>query len=101
MPFKLTTICVIDSIINSKESNNFTVIEANAVTRVEKNNNNKNGTFNLHLTAYYNKNSHIPSFIDGLVEGAIYEISGKVNLTEFSKVKIKLYNKIINNSEEN
>ncbi|CAH1768141.1 11067_t:CDS:2, partial [Entrophospora sp. SA101] len=27
----------------------------------------------------------IPSFVDELVEGAIYEISGKVNLTKFSK----------------
>ncbi|CAJ0636247.1 16071_t:CDS:2, partial [Entrophospora sp. SA101] len=62
-----------------------TIIEANAIARVEKNNNNKNGIFNLYLTAYYNKNSQIPSFVDELVEGAIYEISGKVNLTKFSK----------------
>ena len=49
MPFKLTIICVIDSIVNTKETNNFTVIEANAVARVEKNND-KNGIFNLQLT---------------------------------------------------
>ena len=85
MPFKLTTICLIDSIVNIKETNNFTVIEANAIARVEKNNDNINGTFNLHLTAFYNKHSSIPSFVDEIVEGAIYEISGKVNLTEFSK----------------
>ena len=36
MAFKLTTICVIDSIVNTKGTNNFTVIEANAVARVEK-----------------------------------------------------------------
>lgn len=53
---------------------------------MEKNSNNKNGTFKLHLTAFYNKNSSIPSFVDELVEGAIYEISGKVNLTEISKI---------------
>jgi hypothetical protein len=69
MPLKLTTICLIDSIINTKETNNLTVIEANAIVRVEKNNNNINGTFNLHLTAFYNKNSSIPSFVDEIVEG--------------------------------
>ena len=36
MPFKLATICVIDSIINVKE--------ANAITRVKKKNNNINNT---------------------------------------------------------
>jgi len=80
MPFKLTTICLIDSIINIKETNDFRVIEANAITRVEKNNNNKNGIFNLQLTAFYNKNTQMPLFVDELVEGAIYEISGKINL---------------------
>ena len=52
---------------------------------MEKNNNNIDGTFNLYLTAFYNKNSSIPSFIDKIIEGTIYEISRKVNLTEFSK----------------
>ena len=86
MPFKLTTICLIDSI---KETNNFTVIEANSIARVEKNNNNIDGTFNLYLTAFYNKNPSIPSFVDKIIEGTIYEISGKVNLTEFSKTNDK------------
>ena len=85
MPFKLTTICLIDSIVSTKETNNFTVIEANATARVEKNDNNKDGTFNLYLTAFYNKNPSIPSFVDKIIEDTIYEISGKVNLTEFSK----------------
>ena len=85
MPFKLTTICLIDSIISTIETNNFTVIEANATARVEKNDNNKDGTFNLYLTAFYNKNPSIPSFVDKIIEDTIYEISGKVNLTEFSK----------------
>ena len=89
MPFKLTTTCVINSITNSKETIDFRIIEANAIARVEKKNNNKNGIFNLHLTAFYNKNSQIPSFVDKLVENAFYKISGKVNLTEFSKTKKK------------
>ena len=86
MPFKLTTICLIDSIVSTKETNNFTVIEANAIARVEKNNNNIDGTFNLYLTAFYNRNLSIPLFVDKIIEGTIYEISGKVNLTEFSKI---------------
>jgi hypothetical protein len=85
MPFKLTTICLINSIVSTKETNDFIVIDANATARVEKNNNNIDGTFNLHLTAFYNKNLEIPSFVDEIKEGIIYEISGKVNLTEFSK----------------
>ncbi|RHZ78447.1 hypothetical protein Glove_164g41 [Diversispora epigaea] len=84
-PFKLTNICLIDSIVSTKETNNFTIIEANAISRVEKNNNNIDGTFNFYLTAFYNKNPSIPSFVDKIIEGMIYEISGKVNLTKFSK----------------
>jgi hypothetical protein len=52
--------------------------------------------FNLHITAFYNRNSQVPSFVDVLLEDAIYEISGKVNLTVFYKteeIKVKiLYN---------
>ena len=36
MVFKLTTICLIDSIVNTKETNNFMIIEANTIVRVEK-----------------------------------------------------------------
>ena len=61
-------------IINAKEINDFRIIEANAIARVEKNNNNKkNDFFNIHLTAFYNKNSQTLSFVDELVEGAVYE----------------------------
>ena len=65
---------MIDSIVSTKETNNFTVIVANAIARVEKNNNNIDGTFNLYLTAFYNRNSSIPSFVDKIIEGTIYEI---------------------------
>ncbi|CAG8740547.1 13775_t:CDS:2, partial [Dentiscutata erythropus] len=85
MSFKLTTICLIDSIISIKETNDFIVIEANATARVKKNSNNKDDIFNFHLTVFYNKNLSIPSFIDEIKEDTIYEISEKVNLTEFSK----------------
>jgi len=36
MVFKLTTIHLIDSIVNTKETNNFMIIEANTIVRVEK-----------------------------------------------------------------
>jgi hypothetical protein len=50
-------------IINAKEINDFRIIEANAIARVEKNNNNKNAIFNIHLTAFYNKTHRYHYFL--------------------------------------